>query len=69
MKIPVKTSPGRFLLLDPSDIYQTFLYAHALGRRVDSRPPSSLIFYPASSPDMDAVRLPPDGNVLIGCVG
>jgi len=43
--------------LDPSDIYQTFLYAYALGARPDEGPPTSLILYPSSLEGPQPVRL------------
>ena len=43
--------------IDASDIYQTFLYAYALGSPVEGRPPVSLLLYPASSAEPMAVHL------------
>jgi 5-methylcytosine-specific restriction enzyme subunit McrC len=43
--------------IDPSDVYQTFLYAYALGAPTDGARPSALIVYPASGEDPRALRL------------
>jgi 5-methylcytosine-specific restriction enzyme subunit McrC len=43
--------------IDPSDIYQTFLYAYALGSRGSGAGPTALLLYPASSPEGKAIRL------------
>ncbi len=43
--------------LDPSDVYQTFLYAYGLGARAEGRPPAALILYPASGEELRRVGL------------
>ena len=43
--------------IEPGDIYQTFLYAYALGARPDCAPPSALILYPSSADRASPVRL------------
>jgi 5-methylcytosine-specific restriction enzyme subunit McrC len=43
--------------LAPSDIYQAFLYAYALGPAAAEIPPRSLLFYPASEEKQALVRL------------
>jgi 5-methylcytosine-specific restriction enzyme subunit McrC len=43
--------------IDPSDIYQTFLYAYALGSRAVGVGPTALLLYPASSSERKSIRL------------
>ena len=42
---------------DQSDIYQTFLYAFALGARAAGRVPTSLLLYPATAEEARSTRL------------
>lgn len=43
--------------IDSGDVYQTFLYAYALGSRVEGRLPVSCLLYPASKPETVRTRL------------
>lgn len=58
--------------VDPSDIYQTFLYAYALSSRGTATSPTALLLYPASSSESKAIRLEvrslsvPHGAEIVG---
>ncbi len=43
--------------LDPADVYQTFLYAYALGEQPIGRLPAAIILYPSTDPDRRPERL------------
>ncbi|MGH2625279.1 MAG: hypothetical protein ACRDHY_01345, partial [Anaerolineales bacterium] len=43
--------------LEPADLYQSFVYAFALGCRPDHRWPASLILYPATAEPAEPLRL------------